>query len=131
MLHRHRLTGILADDMGLGKTMQAIALLLKTREDEGPKPSLVIAPTSVVTVWRDEVERFAPMLKLVLWHGPPKVRHELDISDADIIVTSYGILRRDSEILKEVAFRYVILDEAQSAKNAASQNATAVRELTS
>ena len=131
MLHRHRLTGILADDMGLGKTMQAIALLLKTREDEGPKPSLVIAPTSVVTVWRDEVERFAPMLNLVLWHGPPKVRHELDISNADIIVTSYGILRRDSEILKEVSFRYVILDEAQSAKNAASQNATAVRELTS
>ena len=131
MLHRHRLTGILADDMGLGKTMQAIALLLKTREDEGPKPSLVIAPTSVVTVWRDEVHRFAPTLKLVLWHGPPKVRHELDISDADVIVTSYGILRRDAVILKEIPFRYVILDEAQSAKNAASQNAAAVRELTS
>lgn len=131
MLHRHRLTGILADDMGLGKTMQAIALLLKTREDEGPKPSLVIAPTSVVTVWRDEVAKFAPTLKLVVWAGAPKIRHALDTTGADVIVTSYGILRRDAELLKETSFRYVILDEAQSAKNAASQNAAAVRELTS
>ncbi len=131
MLHRHRLTGILADDMGLGKTIQAISLLLKVREEEGPKPSLVIAPTSVVTVWRDEVHKFAPSLNLVMWHGPPKIRHSINLDGADVIVTSYGILRRDSELLSEISFRYIILDEAQSAKNAASQNATAVRLLKS
>ncbi|MBC7793213.1 MAG: DEAD/DEAH box helicase, partial [Clostridia bacterium] len=131
MLHRHRLTGILADDMGLGKTVQALALLLKVKEDEGQKPSLVIAPTSVVTVWRDEAARFAPTLKTVLWHGPPKERQAIDIASCDVVVTSYGVLRRDAELLSANAFRYVILDEAQSAKNAASQNARAIRQLKS
>ncbi|MED5464391.1 MAG: DEAD/DEAH box helicase [Myxococcota bacterium] len=131
MLHRHCLTGILADDMGLGKTIQTLALLLLASAKEDKKPSLVVAPTSVVTVWRDQAAEFAPSMKLVLWHGPPKVRHSLDISDADIIVVSYGVLRRDAEFLSAVNFRYVILDEAQSAKNAASQNATSIRLLNS
>ena len=74
MLHRHRLTGILADDMGLGKTMQAISLLLKIKEDEGFGQSLVVAPTSVVTVWRDEIQRFAPAMRIAMWHGNPKLR---------------------------------------------------------
>ncbi|HET6346704.1 MAG TPA: SNF2-related protein, partial [Myxococcota bacterium] len=131
MLHRHRLTGILADDMGLGKTLQTLSLLLTVRDAEGPKPSLVVAPTSVVTVWRDEAARFAPGLKVVLWYGPPEVRHSLDVSTADLVVTSYGILRRDAERFAEVPFRYVILDEAQSAKNATSHNAAAIRRLKS
>ncbi len=131
MLHRHRLTGILADDMGLGKTMQALALLMKVRETEGVKPSLVVAPTSVVTVWRDEAARFAPNLKTVLWHGPPKTRQAVDVATCDLVVTSYGVLRRDAELLANHSFRYVILDEAQSAKNSASQNARAIRRLKS
>lgn len=131
MLHRHRLTGVLADDMGLGKTMQALALIMKVKETDGQKPSLVIAPTSVVTVWRDEAARFAPTLKTVLWHGPPKERQSIDIPSCDLVVTSYGVLRRDAELLSANAFRYVILDEAQSAKNAASQNAKAIRQLKS
>lgn len=131
MLHRHKLTGILADDMGLGKTVQALALLANVRTESGPMPSLVVAPTSVTTVWRDEAERFTPELKVALWAGPPKARRELDVNDYDLIVTSYGILRRDVELLSKVDFRYVLLDEAQSAKNAASQNARAVRKLKS
>jgi superfamily II DNA or RNA helicase len=131
MLHRHRLTGILADDMGLGKTLQTLALLLLVRETEGRKPSLVVAPTSVVGVWRDEAAHFAPDLKLALWYGPPEVRRALDPSAADLIVTSYGILRRDAERFANIEFRYVILDEAQSAKNAASHNAAAIRQLKS
>src|SRR5262249_29364990 len=59
-LHRHRLSGVLADDMGLGKTVQALALLQKVKDEEGPKPSLVVAPTSVLPNWEREVERFAP-----------------------------------------------------------------------
>ncbi|MEC8051298.1 MAG: DEAD/DEAH box helicase [Myxococcota bacterium] len=132
MLHRHRLTGILADDMGLGKTMQAISLLLKIKEDEGFGQSLVVAPTSVVTVWRDEIQRFAPAIRIAMWHGSPKLRYEIDLDDnIDVIITSYGVLRRDAEMLSERQFRYIILDEAQSAKNAASQNATAIRQLKS
>ena len=132
MLHRHRLTGILADDMGLGKTMQAISLLLKIKEDEGFGQSLVVAPTSVVTVWRDEIQRFAPALRIAMWHGNPKLRYEIDLDDnIDVIITSYGVLRRDAEMLSERQFRYIILDEAQSAKNAASQNAAAIRQLKS
>lgn len=131
MLHRHSLTGILADDMGLGKTIQTLTLLQIANDKEGPKPSLVVAPTSVITVWRDQAAEFVPDLKLVLWHGPPKLRHSIDLTGADIIVASYGVLRRDAELLSKINFRYVILDEAQSAKNAASQNATAVRQLIS
>lgn len=131
MLHRHCLTGILADDMGLGKTIQTLALLLLAHEKEGKKPSLVVAPTSVISVWRDQAAQFSPGLNIVLWHGAPKIRHAIDISNADVIVTSYGVLRRDTEILQAINFRYIILDEAQSAKNAASQNATAVRQLVS
>ena len=131
MLHRHRLTGILADDMGLGKTLQTLALLLAIKEAEGQKPSLVVAPTSVVTVWRDEAERFAPDLKVTLWYGTPQERQNLDVTGADLVVTSYGVLRRDAERLGEVGFRYVILDEAQSTKNARSLGAHAIRQLKS
>ncbi len=131
MLHRHRLTGILADDMGLGKTVQTLALLLKMRADEGPKPSLIVAPTSVLSVWRDEAARFVPSLRVLLWHGSPEARKRLSPNEADLVVTSYGILRRDAELLSKVGFRYVVLDEAQSAKNAGTQNARAVRLLKS
>jgi len=131
MLHRHRLTGILADDMGLGKTLQTLALLLAVKKAEGQKPSLVVAPTSVVTVWRDEAQRFAPSLKVKLWYGSPQERAQLDIGDADLVVTSYGVLRRDAERLGAWGFRYVILDEAQSTKNARSLGAHAIRQLKS
>ncbi|MBI3179520.1 MAG: DEAD/DEAH box helicase, partial [Deltaproteobacteria bacterium] len=123
--------GILADDMGLGKTVQALALLVWVREQEGPKPSLVVAPTSVVTVWRDEAARFTPDLSVLLWHGDPRERRSVDPAAFDLVVTSYGVLRRDADLLAKVGFRYVILDEAQSAKNAATQNARAVRRLKS
>ncbi len=131
MLHRHRLTGILADDMGLGKTLQALALLLAVRDLEGTKPSLVVAPTSVLSVWRDEVARFAPSLEVLIWEGSPAERQELTLDGTDLVVTSYGILRRDVERLATQPFRYVILDEAQSAKNAATENARVIRRLQS
>ncbi len=131
MLHRHRLTGILADDMGLGKTLQTLTLIALVRRQEGPKPSLVVAPTSVLSVWRDEAARFLPALRVAIWHGAPEERRQIDIEKVDVVITSYGILRRDTDFLSQVGFRYVILDEAQSAKNAATQNARSVRRLKS
>lgn len=131
MLHRFRLTGILADDMGLGKTLQALSLLSLAQREQGNMPSLVVAPTSVLSVWRDEATHFTPELKVVVWHGTPKERQQLSLADADLVVTSYGILRRDVAFLAKQKFRYILLDEAQSAKSASSQNAKAVRQLQS
>src|SRR5262249_58683581 len=68
-LHRHGLGGILADDMGLGKTVQALALLQQARNTEGPAPTLVVAPTSVLPNWQREAERFTPGLRVAVWHG--------------------------------------------------------------
>ncbi len=129
MLHRHHLGGVLADDMGLGKTLQTLALLSAITEFSGGMPSLVIAPTSVLTVWRDEVEKFAPELKCVLWYGGRDKRRAINIEDYDLVITSYGTLRQDLESLQDKKFYYLILDEAQQTKNRQSRSAHAVRSV--
>jgi hypothetical protein len=131
MMERHRLAGILADDMGLGKTLQALTLIAHLKAERGPQPSLVVAPTSVTSVWCDEAARFAPSLRMIAYVGPPEQRATMSLNDVDIVVTSYGILRRDVARLQQHNFRYVILDEAQAAKNARTQNAQAIRALQS
>lgn len=123
------LGGILADDMGLGKTVQALALLLKEKELETPGPSLVVSPTSVVHNWEDEIIRHAPSLKSIRYMGQDRARLLDEFSSADVVLTSYAILRRDSEELAGVDFNYVILDEAQAIKNAATQTARAAVKL--
>ncbi|MFL5354579.1 SNF2-related protein [Archangium sp.] len=130
-LHRHGLSGILADDMGLGKTIQSLSLLQKVANDEGRKPSLVVAPTSVLANWEREAERFTPGLKTVVWHGQDRKERVEDLKGADIVLTSYALVRRDLEALSEVGFRYVILDEAQNIKNADSATAQACKSLPS
>ncbi len=114
------LSGILADDMGLGKTIQALAAIV----DAGGK-SLVVAPTSVLRNWMREAERFAPELRVCLYHGPGR---KLD-ADADLVLTSYALLRLDADLLKQHEWMYAILDEAQAIKNPDSQTAKAAREL--
>ncbi len=120
--------GILADEMGLGKTLEAIAFLLSER---GGKPSIVIAPTSLVYNWQSEIEKFAPELKSLVISGSKKRREELmdEISDCDVVITSYPLIRRDIEEYKEINFNYCILDEAQQIKNPVSINATSVKEI--
>ena len=130
-LHRHGLSGILADDMGLGKTIQSLSLLQKVANDEGRKPSLVVAPTSVLANWEREAERFTPGLKTVVWHGQDRKERVEDLKGADLVLTSYALVRRDLEALSEVGFRYVILDEAQNIKNADSATAQACKSLPS
>ena len=128
-LHKYGLSGVLADDMGLGKTIQALALLLRLKKDEGRSPSLIVAPTSVITNWQRESERFAPSLKVIIYDGAEREVKRANFAQADIILTSYAILRRDAEVLKGTHFRYVILDEAQHIKNPGSLGARAARAL--
>ncbi len=129
-LHENQMTGILADDMGLGKTVQALALLTKAKEVEGPMPSLIVGPTSVLGVWRQEVKKWAPSLSVLVWHGNDRAEHARLLKKADIIVTSYAILRRDiDDTLGKIKLRYAILDEAQYIKNWTTSTAKAAKQL--
>lgn len=114
------LSGILADDMGLGKTIQTISLLLYKKEKEGTRTNLVVTPTSVLQNWYCEIQKFAPSLRVYIYYGRLRREKVPAFNDYDIILTSYGILRRDYEVLENIRFRYVVLDEAQNIKNFAS-----------
>jgi hypothetical protein len=122
-LHELNSGGILADDMGLGKTVQAIALLLWAKGKYKRKLNLVVAPTSVVPNWEREINKFAPGLKTVVWQGPNRSQRAPELEKADVMITSYALLRRDEELLQALDLRYVILDEAQHIKNPMSQTA--------
>ena len=130
-LHENQMAGILADDMGLGKTVQALALLAKAKESDGDMPSLIIGPTSVLGVWRQEVKKWAPSLSVLVWHGADRSENRRLLKKTDVIVTSYAILRRDIEDLAKIRFRYVILDEAQYIKNWTTSTAKSAKQLKS
>ncbi len=122
--------GILADEMGLGKTVQVVSYLLRRKQIDGPKPSLVIAPTSVTHTWEAEIARFAPDLNVLrLQSGSERAARYDDIPKADVVVTSYALARLDAQQLSAFNFRALILDEAQNAKNPSSQIARVVRGL--
>lgn len=130
---RYGLGGILADDMGLGKTLETITFLLHNHEisDGEKRISLVVCPTSLVLNWVSEISRFAPALKSLAVMGSAPQRAELveQISDYDIIITSYELLKRDIELYKPYTFDCEIIDEAQYVKNASTQNARAVKHI--
>ncbi|MDQ3034389.1 MAG: DEAD/DEAH box helicase [Myxococcota bacterium] len=131
-LHNIGTGGILADDMGLGKTLQTIALLVWLKsKTKGHKPTLVVAPTSVVPNWAREIEKFAPSLTTLIWQGPDRHERRDELEEVDVIITSYALLRRDEEILHSLDVRYVILDEAQHIKNPLSATARAAKKLQS
>ncbi len=128
--------GCLADDMGLGKTVQVLALLESRRrrkaangETEQKKPSIVVAPTSLVFNWLDEASRFTPKLKMFNYTGLDRKRRLAEAPEYDVLLTSYGTLRRDITDLNKTAFDYAILDEAQAIKNRNSQASKACRLL--
>lgn len=133
-LHRMRMGGILADDMGLGKTVQVISLIALCTKEEGRMPSIVVCPSSLCYNWQAELKRFAPKLKTLVLSGSQGQR-AADIAqvrekpEVDVVITSYPLIRRDIAALGEIPFRFAILDEAQSIKNAQSVGATAVKQL--
>jgi superfamily II DNA or RNA helicase len=128
-LREFGLNGCLADDMGLGKTVQVLALLVARKAAGTAGPSLVVAPRSVVHNWLDEAARFAPGLTVLEYTGTERVAQRDRISEHDLVLTTYGTLRRDVEALAAVRFDYAILDEAQAIKNAASRTAKSARAL--
>ena len=130
-MYKYGLNGILADDMGLGKTLQALTVLQKAKEEDGPMPTLVIAPTTVVFNWESEIQKFAPTLSCLKLQGGERKQFFKKIPEYDVVITSYALLRRDIAKLKDINFRYVILDESQNIKNATSQTAQAVKQLNS
>ena len=117
---------VLADDMGLGKTLQSIALLAARADD---RPHLVVCPTSVVGNWERELARFAPRLPVLRHHGPGRATTPDAFVPGAVAVTSYGLVRRDVDLLAAVDWDTVVLDEAQQVKNHASKAARAVRRL--
>jgi hypothetical protein len=135
-LQQFRFGGCLADDMGLGKTVQVLALLEARRQlrasasaKERPGPSLVVVPRSLVFNWRQEAARFTPQLRLLDHTGIGRQKPGPHFDEYDVILTTYGTLRRDIVDLKDRRFDYCILDEAQAIKNANSQAAKAARLL--
>lgn len=117
--------GILADDMGLGKTVQALAFFLHYKRTHEDAQFLVVCPTTLIYNWENEIKKFAPELTYTIHHGPKRTISPSDFAAYDIIITTYGTMRSDIKMLKEVAFDYALLDESQSIKNPQSQVAKA------
>jgi hypothetical protein len=133
--------GCLADDMGLGKTVQVLALLESRRarrarapaeangSAERPAPSLVVVPRSLVFNWIQEAARFTPKLQVLDHTGMHRSKTAEPFADFDVVLTTYGTLRRDVLLFKDVDFDYCVLDESQAVKNANTDAAKAVRLL--
>jgi superfamily II DNA or RNA helicase len=115
------LGGCLADDMGLGKTIQVIATHLHLGERRGPRPTLVVCPTSLLGNWRREIDRFAPSASQRRYHGRERTLD--DLAGDEIVVTTYGVVRRDHALLGEVGWGLVVADEAQHVKNPLTRSA--------
>jgi len=133
-LNRFDQAACLADDMGLGKTIQLLAFLQHLKaEQELKRPVLLVAPTSVLTNWRREAEAFTPELAVREHYGPrrPSTPAALRkaLKDVDLVLTSYGLLQRDSELLESQDWQGVVIDEAQAIKNPSAKQSQAARDL--
>jgi superfamily II DNA or RNA helicase len=124
------LGGVLADDMGLGKTVQALGYLLADKQDgRADRPSLVVAPTSLMANWRMEAERFTPALNVLTLHGPDRKARFDSVPRHDLVLTTYALLPRDQEVLLAQPWHAVIADEAQNVKNPDTNAARILRRL--
>ncbi len=129
-LHEFGFGGCLADDMGLGKTIQILALLDHQRENaDKPIPSLIVLPRSLLHNWKAEAERFTPELRVAIHHGSNRSFDSDFLDGVDVVLTTYGTLRNDIDLIETFGFSYCILDEAQAVKNAKSLAAKAVRRV--
>ncbi|WP_421874172.1 DEAD/DEAH box helicase [Marinoscillum sp.] len=130
-LNEYAFGGCLADDMGLGKTVQTLTLLQSEKEKDNGSTSLLIMPTSLIYNWEMEANKFTPDLKILNYTGTNRDKDPEKFARYDIVITSYGITRIDTDILQEFYFNYIILDESQAIKNPDSIISKSVRELKS
>jgi superfamily II DNA or RNA helicase len=131
-LRQYGLGACLADDMGLGKTIQALALLIRERANGVDRPTLLVCPTSVVGNWRKEAARFSPGLSVLVHHGVARTRGPEFVAEAArhaLVISSYALVHRDIEVLRDVPWSGIILDEAQNIKNPETLQSRAVRSL--
>jgi superfamily II DNA or RNA helicase len=133
-LHRFDQGACLADDMGLGKTIQLLAFLQHLKaEDELKRPVLLVAPTSVLTNWKREAQGFTPELGVREHYGPrrPSTPEALKkaLKGVNLVLTSYGLLQRDSELLESIDWQGVVIDEAQAIKNPSAKQSQAARDM--
>ena len=133
-MYRNMMIGfgsLLADDMGLGKTLQVIAILLKMKEEgaiNSKQKALIVVPTGLLNNWQIEIEKFAPALSTQIYHGTVR-----DLKDfrADVMLSTYGIVRSDIEILKKKKWQILVIDEAQNIKNNSAGQSKVVKSLSS
>jgi len=130
-LNQYKFGGCLADDMGLGKTVQTLALLQAQKEKNINHSSLLIMPTSLIYNWELESNKFTPELKILVYTGTNRNKDVSQFKDYDLVLTSYGIVRLDIQLLTQFYFNYIILDESQAIKNPNSNISKAVRKLKS
>ncbi|MDO5560554.1 MAG: DEAD/DEAH box helicase [Oscillospiraceae bacterium] len=134
MISGYGFGGILADDMGLGKTLQTIALMLSLKSESGEHgKSLVVCPSTLAYNWESEIKKFAPSLRVGVISGTPVSRHSMieNISEIDVVITSYASLARDIHKYQDIEFYYEFADEAQYIKNHNTLNAKAVKAVKS
>ena len=122
--------GILADDMGLGKTVQALTMLEYYKKTNGSIKAIVICPTTLIYNWQNEVRKFTPELTFHIHHGNTRLRKHEELTQHNIIITTYGTLRSDISMFVQVLFDYVVLDESQAIKNPSSKVTKAASLLT-
>lgn len=127
MLDYYGFGGILADDMGLGKTLQTIAFLASRLDQEAKV--LILAPSSLIYNWQDELEKFAPHLDVAVAYGHKTAREGIIAADHQLTITSYASFRQDIESYQAKVFDYLILDEAQMMKNTQSKLAQYLRQF--
>nr|MBC7613047.1 DEAD/DEAH box helicase [Pseudopedobacter sp.] len=134
-LQKYNFGGCLADDMGLGKTIQTLALLQKCKEEQQEQgihtTSLIVMPTSLIYNWINEAKKFTPKLKIHTHTGTFRDKDLVLFAKYDVVITTYGITRVDVELMNQMYFHYVILDESQNIKNPSSKSFKAVKQLKS
>ncbi|HHS95487.1 MAG TPA: DEAD/DEAH box helicase, partial [Phaeodactylibacter sp.] len=120
---------LIADDMGLGKTLQVITTLLKLKEDKalGKEKALIVVPTTLLTNWQNEIQRFAPKLSSHIYHGAGRTLKP--IKDADILLTTYGVARNETAALKKHNWLVLVIDEAQNIKNPSTAQTKAIKRI--
>ncbi len=133
------LNGCLADDMGMGKTVQVIARLVQEREMATTEelaelmPTLLIAPTSVVSNWQKEIEKFAPNLRSMIHHGTQRIQDlkvfKNSLGDCDVLITSFSLARKDEKLLSGIEWQRVVVDEAQNLKNPKAAQTKAINKI--